>query len=282
MSSGEVSRAPGSRPRRAPPARPRRRRRTRPCPWPRPATRRAPSRSPRARPSGRSAGAAALDRLGADAHDRLLRVIRPSLTMSTAMRTSARGLRLPVPRLEHPQPALLHRELDVLHVPEVLLEQVVQPRTAPCRPRHRGLERHIWARAAGDVDRLRRRECPATTSSPWAFGSHSPNKRRAPFFGSRVNATPVAESSPMLPNTIACTFTAVPIVRGCSRSCGSRRAVRVPRREHGVDRRSRAARAGPAGTALAGQCPAPLLVVGDQRLQRLDVELAVEQAILEP
>ncbi len=40
---------------------------------------------------------------------------------------------------------------------------------------------------------------PATTSSPWALGSHSPKKRRSPVDGSRVNATPVPESSPMLP-----------------------------------------------------------------------------------
>jgi hypothetical protein len=33
-------------------------------------------------------------------------------------------------------------------------------------------------------------------------------------FGSRVKATPVPESSPMLPNTMVTTFTAVP------RSCG--------------------------------------------------------------
>ena len=34
--------------------------------------------------------------------------------------------------------------------------------------------------------------------------------RFSPVAGSRVNATPVPESSPLLPNTIVCTFTAVP------------------------------------------------------------------------
>ena len=51
---------------------------------------------------------------------------------------------------------------------------------------------------------------PATTSSPWALVRYSPNSVFSPVFGSRVNATPVPESSPMLPNTIVTTFTAVP------------------------------------------------------------------------
>ena len=55
---------------------------------------------------------------------------------------------------------------------------------------------------------------PATTSSPWALVRYSPNRTFSPVFGSRVNATPVPESSPMLPKTIVTTLTAVP------RSCG--------------------------------------------------------------
>ena len=51
---------------------------------------------------------------------------------------------------------------------------------------------------------------PATTSSPWAFTRNSPLKIRSPVAASRVKATPVADVSPMLPNTMACTFTAVP------------------------------------------------------------------------
>jgi len=39
---------------------------------------------------------------------------------------------------------------------------------------------------------------------------NSPNNPFAPVAGSRVNATPVPQSSPMLPNAIDCTFTAVP------------------------------------------------------------------------
>ena len=55
---------------------------------------------------------------------------------------------------------------------------------------------------------------PATTSSPCALGSHSPKKRRSPVEGSRVKATPVAESSPRLPKTIAWTLHAVPQLSG--------------------------------------------------------------------
>ena len=51
---------------------------------------------------------------------------------------------------------------------------------------------------------------PATTSSPWAFVRYSPNRTFSPVFGSRVNATPVPESSPMFPKTIVTTLTAVP------------------------------------------------------------------------
>src|SRR5512139_3755455 len=51
---------------------------------------------------------------------------------------------------------------------------------------------------------------PATTSSPWALGSHSPKNIFSPVAGFLVKATPVAELSPVLPKTIDWTFTAVP------------------------------------------------------------------------
>ena len=59
--------------------------------------------------------------------------------------------------------------------------------------------------SSGTVARM-----PATTSSPCAFARKSPYGRFSPVAGSRVNATPVPESSPLLPNTMVCTFTAVP------------------------------------------------------------------------
>jgi hypothetical protein len=51
---------------------------------------------------------------------------------------------------------------------------------------------------------------PATTSSPCALIRYSPLKMFSPVAASREKATPVAEFWPMLPNTIACTDTAVP------------------------------------------------------------------------
>ena len=55
---------------------------------------------------------------------------------------------------------------------------------------------------------------PATTSSPWALIRYSPLKMFSPVAASREKATPVAELSPMLPNTMACTETAVPHSEG--------------------------------------------------------------------
>ena len=57
---------------------------------------------------------------------------------------------------------------------------------------------------------------PATTSSPWAFTRNSPKNSRVPVAGFRVKPTPVAERSPVLPNTIAWTLTAVPMWSGIS------------------------------------------------------------------
>ena len=57
---------------------------------------------------------------------------------------------------------------------------------------------------------------PATTSSPWALVRNSPMSFFSPVAGSRVKATPVPEVSPMLPNTMDCTFTAVPQSPGMS------------------------------------------------------------------
>ena len=51
---------------------------------------------------------------------------------------------------------------------------------------------------------------PATTSSPCALIRYSPIGASSPVAPSRVNATPVPDSSPMLPYTIEQTLTAVP------------------------------------------------------------------------
>ncbi len=51
---------------------------------------------------------------------------------------------------------------------------------------------------------------PDTTSSPCAFTRKSPDGSGAPVISSRENATPEHDPSPLFPNTICCTFTAVP------------------------------------------------------------------------
>ena len=51
---------------------------------------------------------------------------------------------------------------------------------------------------------------PDTTSSPCAFGRKSPDGVGSPVISSREKATPEHELSPLFPNTICCTFTAVP------------------------------------------------------------------------
>ena len=57
---------------------------------------------------------------------------------------------------------------------------------------------------------------PATTSSPCALIRNSPKNSLAPVAGLRVKPTPVPDRSPVLPNTIICTLTAVPIESGMS------------------------------------------------------------------
>ena len=77
---------------------------------------------------------------------------------------------------------------------------------------------------------------PATTSSPWAFTRNSPKKRRSPLEGSRLNATPVPEVSPRLPNTMAITVTAVPQSSGEPVDAPVvHRLLREPRVEDGLD-----------------------------------------------
>ena len=55
---------------------------------------------------------------------------------------------------------------------------------------------------------------PATTSSPCAFIRNSPNIAFSPVAGLRVKPTPVPDVSPVFPNTIAWTLTAVPQSEG--------------------------------------------------------------------
>ena len=145
------------------------------------------------------------------------------------------------PGLEHPELALLDGELRVAHVAVVRLEPGEDGEQLVVDLR----EVAAAAPSSGSVLRM-----PATTSSPWALTRKSPYGPFSPVAGSRVKPTPVPDWSSRLPNTIACTFTAVP------RSCGDALAVAVGdrpgrRSTSGTRPRSRpgAAPSGPAGTA---------------------------------
>ena len=71
-----------------------------------------------------------------------------------------------------------------------------------------------WAKAAGNFSAIwligMGVRTPATTSSPWALVKNSPKSFFSPVAGLRVKATPVPQSSPMLPKAMDWTLTAVP------------------------------------------------------------------------
>ena len=86
------------------------------------------------------------------------------------------GGALPEPRLQHPEPPVVDRELDVLHVAVVRLEARAHGFQLGKGLRHqrleRGRRRAAFTRAAsvsGCGVRM-----PATTSSPWALIRNSP------------------------------------------------------------------------------------------------------------
>ena len=118
---------------------------------------------------------------------------------------------------------------------------------------------------------------PDTTSSPWAFTRKSPEGSGAPVISSRENATPEHELSPLLPNTICCTLTAVPHSSGMRLMRRySDRALAHPRVEHGPDRLAQLL-ARVLGEVLAGLVAVELLeVVHERPCRSSTVELGVE------
>ena len=114
-------------------------------------------------------------------------------------------------RLQQVEPALLDRELDVLHVAVVLLEPAHRVgqlrRTPPAAARSIAAERLRRADAGDDVLALRVGEELAVEAAA----------RR--WTGRGVKQTPVPEPSPLLPKTISTTLTAVPRSSGipCAR-----------------------------------------------------------------
>ena len=78
---------------------------------------------------------------------------------------------------------------------------------------------------------------PATTSSPCALTRNSPKKRVLAGAGIAREGDARGAASPMLPNTIACTLTAVPqCVGDVVELAVDDRALVVPRAEHRADR----------------------------------------------
>ena len=119
---------------------------------------------------------------------------------------------LAVAGLQHEQLTLLDGELDVLHVVVVLLEPVAEGDELVIERRQHFLHRrqiHAHRLLLGQRQRLRRANAG---DDVFALRVDQVFAVEQVFAGRRVarEATPVAESSPMLPNTIACTLTAVP------------------------------------------------------------------------
>ena len=139
----------------------------------------------------------------------------------TAIFSAAWAVRLPVRVCSIHSLPLLDRELDVLHVAVVRLELLAHLRELGEDLRHHLFhrrQRRAVGLLAGERQVLRRADAG---DDVLALGVDQvlAVELLPPVDGSRVKATPVAQSSPMLPNTIACTLTAVPQSSGmlCSR-----------------------------------------------------------------
>ena len=126
--------------------------------------------------------------------------IMPSSTRSQAIFRAAAGVRFAVTGLEHIELAVLHGELHVLHIVIMVLQGL-----ADTLKLLEGLGELLSHLSDGHGVRT-----PATTSSPWALVRNSPKSFFSPVAGLRVKATPVPQSSPMLPKAMDCTLTAVP------------------------------------------------------------------------
>ena len=154
--------------RRRPPCRAPRpcRRRARSRPTRRRATRSGPARRPRPDALGSIIGWSSWSSWpGSIRATASSREISPSPAISTAIRSAAVAVRLPGARLQQVQPALLDRELDVLHVAVVRLEPLERRRSAARTP-------PAAARCIAEIGSGVR--IPATTSSPWALTRNSP------------------------------------------------------------------------------------------------------------
>ena len=142
-------------------------------------------------------------------------------------RTAARPVRLAGPRLEHPEPAPLDRELEVLHVVEVRSSRAATAAVPSYAAASSGLVGH--RRRAAAVSGCRR---PRLRPGRWA-GTRRKSRRAAVRVAGEGH--PVAQSSPRLPKTIAWTVTAVPRSSGmpnCAAVGDGARGVPGPKDGH--------------------------------------------------
>ena len=157
--------------------------------------------------------------VGVDAQDRLFARDQPLARHVDGDAHGGARRALAAARLQHPELAALDRELDVLHVAVVLLEPLVDRDELAIGLRHLALERRQVLRvrgAAGLVDRLRRADAGDDVLALGVLQVLAVEDLRSPVEGLRVKATPVAQSSPMLPKTMDWTLTAVPQSSGMS------------------------------------------------------------------
>jgi hypothetical protein len=145
-----------------------------------------------------------VERLGVDRGDRLRLVEQP--LGHRVDREAHPGLRraLGVAGLQQVQPPLLHGELRVLHVAVVGLELRSTAMSSACTSGS-----HSRSSAMSRVLRT-----PTRRPRPARWPGSPRTARARPVISSRENATPDPDVSPLLPNTICCTDTAVPHVSG--------------------------------------------------------------------
>ena len=190
------------------------------CRWRRRATPAGPWRSASARRARADETRGGSARQGRDAPHRLLARQRKRLVLGHVDRHPQRRARTPLanPHLEHPQPAVLDGELDVAHV----------ARSAARGPPRMRRSSAATAGSRSSSTAIGSVACvPATTSSPWASNITSPYRTGSPVDGLRVKTTPVPESAPRLPKTMAWTVTAVPeVVRDALVRAVRHRAIR--------------------------------------------------------
>ena len=119
-------------------------------------------------------------------------------------------------RLQHPQLAAFDGEFQVLHVAVMPLQQAVDAGQLREGRRHGAFQRRLVGACglAGDLGDFLRGADAGDHILALGIDQEFAVERLSPVEGLRVKATPVADVSPRLPNTMAWTLTAVPQLSG--------------------------------------------------------------------